>query len=112
KFLLGKPLYSKTCAGCHNENGKGLTPIAPPLAGSEWVTGSAERLILIALHGMKGPVTVGGKLYQQPDVQSFMPGLKDNSEIDDEELAAILTYIRNAWGNKADEVQSNYVNEV
>lgn len=112
KFLLGKPLYNKTCAGCHNENGEGLTPIAPPLAGSEWVTGPQERLVLIALHGLKGPVTVGGKVYKEPDVQSVMPGLQDNAAMGDDELAAILTYIRNAWGNKAEEVESSSVNEI
>jgi glucose/arabinose dehydrogenase/mono/diheme cytochrome c family protein len=101
QFLEGATLYSMNCAGCHHENGKGIIPIAPPLAGSDWVTGSEDRLILLVLHGLQGPVTVNGKLYKEPDVQPLMPGFKDNPELTDERLAALLTYIRNSWTNKA-----------
>lgn len=112
QFVLGKTLYEQTCAGCHQENGEGLIPIAPPLADSEWVVGPQERLILIALHGLKGPVTVRGKIYKEPEVQPVMPGLKDNPEFTDERLAAILTYVRNAWGNEAAAVDPGKVKEI
>lgn len=112
QFVVGKSLYQQTCAGCHQENGEGLVPIAPPLAGSEWVVGSQERLILIALHGLKGPVTVRGKVYKEPEVQPVMPGLKDNPEFTDEKLAAVLTYVRNAWSNEADAVDPAKVKEI
>lgn len=112
QFVIGKSLYAHTCAGCHQENGQGLTPIAPPLAGSEWVQGPEERLIRIVLHGLKGPVTVNGKVYKEPEVQPVMPGLKDNPEFTDEKLAAILTYVRNAWTNEADAVQPDKVLEI
>lgn len=112
QYIMGKLLFEKTCAACHNENGEGLVPIAPPLAGSEWVTGPEERLILIALHGLQGPVTVNGKLYKEPEVQAVMPGLKDNQEFTDEKLAALLTYIRNAWINEANAVEASTVSNI
>ncbi len=112
RFILGKSIYEKTCAGCHQENGEGLIPIAPPLAGSNWVLGPEERLIRIVLHGLKGPVTVAGKVYKEPEVQPVMPGLKDNPMFDNEKLAAVLTYIRNTWVNDADVVDSNQVKEI
>lgn len=112
QFVAGRSLFEKTCAGCHQENGQGLVPIAPPLAGSEWVTGSEMRLIQVVLHGLKGPVTVRGKIYQEPEVQPIMPGLKDNPEFTDEKLAAVLTYIRNAWNNEADAVEASTVKKV
>ena len=112
QYILGKPLYEKTCAGCHHENGEGLVPIAPPLAGSDWVTGPEDRLIQIALHGLKGPVTVNGKVYKEPEIQPVMPGLKDNPAFTDKNLAALLTYIRNAWNNEADAVDAETVNTV
>jgi len=112
QYIMGKQLYEKTCTGCHNENGEGLVPVAPPLAGSEWVTGPEERLILIALHGLQGPITVNGKLYKEPEVQAVMPGLKDNGEFTDEKLAALLTYIRNAWINEANAVEASTVSSI
>nr|WKN36185.1 c-type cytochrome [Tunicatimonas sp. TK19036] len=112
QFVVGKSLYEKTCAGCHQDNGEGMTPIAPPLAGSEWVTGPQDRLIRVVLHGLMGPVTVNGKVYQEPEVQPVMPGLKDNPEFTDDKLAAVLTYVRNVWGNEADSVEPSTVKEI
>jgi mono/diheme cytochrome c family protein len=82
------------------------------LASSEWVTGPEARLIKIVLHGLKGPVTVNGKVYQEPEVQPLMPGLKHNPEFTDEKLAAVLTYIRNAWTNEADPVEPATIKEI
>ncbi len=112
QFAIGKSLFTNTCAGCHQENGKGLTPIAPPLAGSEWAQGPPERLIRIVLHGLKGPVSVSGKVYKEPNVQPLMPGLKDNPEFTDENLAAVLTYVRNAWINEADAIAPEQVTKI
>lgn len=112
QYVLGKSLYQTTCASCHHENGEGLVPIAPPLVGSEWVEGSEERLVLVVLHGLEGPITVNNKVYQAPEVQPIMPGLKDNPEFTDEKIAALLTYIRNAWANEAPAVHANSVNAI
>jgi len=112
QFVLGKSLYAHTCSGCHQENGQGLTPIAPPLDGSEWVTGPEDRLILVALHGLQGPVTVKGKVYKEPEIQPIMPGLKSNPEFDDQKLAAVLSYVRNAWTNDAEPIDAGTVKEL
>jgi mono/diheme cytochrome c family protein len=70
--------------------------VAPPLAGSEWVLKkSDETLIRIALHGITGPIKVKGKEYKRLPV---MPG--HAPLMDDKKIAAVLTYIRNTWGNK------------
>ena len=88
----GQKVYAQVCLGCHTEAGTGNPGVYPPLDGSEWVNTVPERLINILLHGMIGPVSVAGEEYN-----GLMPGwaqaLKDN------EIAAVATYIRSAWGN-------------
>ena len=83
--------------------------LAPPLVDSEWVLGSDKRLIALVLDGMIGPVTVNGKTYTVPEVAPIMPGLRINPEMDDEKIAAILTYVRNTWGNGAAPVSQKAV---
>ncbi len=109
QFALGQAEYAKLCIACHQANGQGLKPLAPPLVDSEWVTGPERRLIALTMEGMMGPITVNGTLYQAPDIQPVMPGIRSNPEIDDEKLAAILTYVRNAWGNRAPPVSAKSV---
>ncbi len=87
----GAKVYSK-CAGCHGAGGAGGSGI-PPLAGSEWVTGSTEQLSQIIYHGLTGPITVAGTSYN-----GVMPA--QGLGLGKKELAAVMTYIRNAWGNK------------
>jgi mono/diheme cytochrome c family protein len=98
RFTLGRQHYLTTCAGCHGTDGTGMARFAPPLAGSDWVLGDEKRLALIVLHGMEGPVQVGGKKYDAPEILPVMPA---HSTMDDAAITAILTYIRNAWGNDA-----------
>ena len=93
----GLKLYQKNCASCHGHGGEGLPNLAPPLYGSEYVESGPEKLILIALHGLQGPVHVNGKLYE---MNAVMPGLKDNPDLNDQEIAAILTYVRNSFGRE------------
>jgi mono/diheme cytochrome c family protein len=61
--VIGKRLYAANCAQCHQANGLGQAGVYPPLAGADWVTGSKHRLISILHHGLAGPVTVKGNLY-------------------------------------------------
>jgi mono/diheme cytochrome c family protein len=98
QFALGRQHYLTTCAGCHGTDGAGLNRFAPPLIGSEWVLGDEKRLALIVLHGMEGAVEVNGKVYDAPDILPVMPA---HSTMDDGTITAILTYIRNEWGNEA-----------
>lgn len=80
--------------------------MGPPLAGSEWVTGDEVRLSLILLHGIEGPIEVAGKKYDSPEILPVMPS---HSTMDDGDIAAILTYIRNEWGNQAPPVTGRTV---
>jgi mono/diheme cytochrome c family protein/glucose/arabinose dehydrogenase len=97
-FSLGRQHYLTTCAGCHGTDGAGMNRFAPPLVGSDWVLGEEKRLALIVLHGMEGPVEVAGKIYDTPEILPVMPA---HSTLDDASITAILTYIRNEWGNNA-----------
>ena len=105
RYPQGVALFQNTCQPCHGEDGRGVSPIAPPLAGSQWVKGNKQRLMSLVLYGLTGAVDVAGHIYEAPEVSGEMPGIAHNSAIDDAELAQLLSYIRNAWGNAAgDEV--------
>ncbi len=88
----GATLYVH-CMGCHQADGRGLRRFYPPLAGSERVLGSAEPLVAILLHGMEGPLDIDGVRYDQQ-----MPAAPFTS---DEDIAAVASYLRTAWGNDA-----------
>ena len=92
---LGRVGYSYyACIGCHQPNGMGTPGVNPPLAGSEWVNSEGpNRLARIVLHGLIGPISVSGQPYNNQ-----MPPL-GSAITDDKELAAILTFIRQEWGN-------------
>ena len=99
---LGAQKYL-TCVGCHGQKGEGVPSLGPPLAGSEWVTGPIENLIRIQLRGLTGPITVAGVEYKP--VAPMAPLAYQT----DEEIAAVLTYVRNNWGNKASLVKPEEV---
>jgi len=86
------------CAACHGKEGEG-TAAAPPLAGSEWVMGPAENLIRIQLRGLRGPITVKGREY---DISGGMAPMAYQS---DEQIAAVLSYVRQSFGNNAPAVE-------
>lgn len=109
-FVKGEEIYHREgfCVTCHQADGKGLSASQfPPLAGVEWVTGSEVRLIKIALNGMMGPVSIQGKTY--PGQVPMMPF---KGMLNDEEIAAVLTFVRNAFGNKASAIAPDKVKEV
>ncbi|MEQ8882037.1 MAG: cytochrome c, partial [Cyclobacteriaceae bacterium] len=106
QYAYGRKQYLNICAGCHGNDGKGLNRFGPPLRNSEWVLGSEKRLALLLIHGMQGPVIVAGKEYDAPDILPEMPSF---SVFDDGKIAAIMTYIRNEWGHKADPVSGRTV---
>ena len=103
--LSGEKLYMLQCASCHQGNGKGLPGIYPPLAGSEWVTGDPQRLVLTVLHGLKGPITVKGQTYE-----GVMPA--QGRRLKPEDITAILNFIRTSWGNQADSIALETVQEL
>ena len=81
------------CGACHGQGGEG-TAAAPPLAGSEWVNGPVENLIRIQLRGLHGPITVKGTVYS-----NFPTGMLQMAYQSDEQIAAVLTYVRKSFGN-------------
>ena len=98
------------CATCHMTNGQGNGVVYPTLVGSPWVTGSEERLIKIALHGMWGKLTVRGKTYDPERGVPPMTAFRDL--LSDKELAAVLTFVRNTWGNEASVISHKTVAKV
>lgn len=108
-FRKGAEVYGREghCGTCHQPDGEGLpAAMFPPLSRSEWVQGSEERLIRIALHGLMGPIEVKGVKYPgQVPMTAF-------KHLPDEEIAAVLTYVRNTFGNHAPMVTPAKVKEV
>ena len=98
RYFGGKSIYLSYCSACHGKEGEGLASIAPPLAGSELLVSDEETPIKILLDGLTGPVTVNGVSYS---FSNAMPGLRNNIETNNGDIAAVLTYVRNAFGNKA-----------
>jgi len=108
-MVLGARFYSTVCSACHQPNGAGIPIAFPPLAGSDWVLGNEQRIIRVVLHGLQGPIVVNG----QPFVgvmQAHGPG--STIRLNAERVAAVLTYIRNSWGNEAPPVTQENVQEV
>jgi len=107
----GKEVYMKAAAGggmcftCHQPNGEGLAGQFPPLAGSDWVLGDKERLIKISMYGLMGEIDVNGVKYNNVMAP---PGIPPGSLTDDQ-IANVLTYIRNDWGNSASAVSADEV---
>ncbi len=109
-FNRGQEIYAKEgyCMTCHQADGRGLTASGfPPLAGSIWATGNEERLIKLTLKGLLGPIEVNGKKYEGQVPMTPFGGL-----LKDDDVAAVLTYIRNSFGNKASVISSETVKKV
>ena len=101
--VIGKKLFTANCVACHQSSGLGQAGQFPPLAGSEWVIGDApNRLIGILLHGLQGPVQVKGATYN--GAMAAWEGV-----FKDEQIAAILTYVRTDWGNNAPPISKEAV---
>lgn len=105
RYERGREIYGRDgyCGTCHGADGQGLPEAGfPPLAGSEWVFGDDERLITVVLKGLQGPIEVRGRTY--PGVVPMTPfeGL-----LTDEEVADVLTYVRNAFGNASGSASGN-----
>lgn len=108
-FKEGHEVYSREghCITCHQSDGKGLpAAMFPPLAGTKWINGSEDRLIKLTLHGLLGPIEVKGEKYPgQVPMTAFQ-------QLSNEEIAAVLTYVRNTFSNKAPTVTPAKVAEV
>ena len=109
-FIRGKDIYAREgfCTTCHQPDGTGLSASGfPPLARTPWVEGDEERLIKIVLKGLQGPMEVLNTKYSGQVPMTPFEGM-----LNDEEVAAVLTYVRNSFGNKAPAVTPDKVKEV
>lgn len=87
---LGVKTYQQYCLACHQADGSGVPGMYPPLKATEWVDGDTERLIRVVLYGLAGPIEVDGEQYDQVMAASEF--------LSDEEVAAVLTYVRSEFG--------------
>src|SRR5690349_17727865 len=106
--VKGAEVYNRpTCVACHQPNGQGTPGQFPSLVGSEWVLEeNPARLIRIILNGLQGPVTVKG----QPFPPNVMVPWKDT--LNDDQIAAVASYVRKSWGNDASIVKKEQVAEI
>ncbi len=91
----GKKVYN-SCTGCHQASGMGTPGLFPPLKGSEWVNGGTERLGMIVLSGVTGPIEVAGSTYNNPGMTPW------GKLLSDKKLAQVLTYVRRNFGEISD----------
>lgn len=95
----GAATFAANCATCHGPDGGGLSGVFPPLKGSSVVTGDAQVLAKIVLHGLQGPISVGGTQYS-----GFMPAFE--STLSDAQIAAALSYVRSLPSNGGGDVEA------
>lgn len=103
RMKAGAIVYKTNCAACHQENGQGIANAFPPIAKSDYLMADKKRAIKIVKHGLEGAITVNGQTYN-----SVMPGLG----LSDDDVAAVVTFIRNSFGNKGDDVTPAEVKSV
>ncbi len=103
KIALGKNIYTKTCFACHQANGEGIANAFPPLAKSDYLNADVKRAIDIVLNGKTGEITVNGKKYNS---------VMTKQTLTDDEIADVLTYVYNSWGNNKTNVKVSTVQEV
>ena len=101
QVAAGKVLFMGTCSVCHQPEGQGIPSVFPPLAGSDFLNTDPKRAIGVVLNGLSGKVTVNGAEYN-----SVMPPM---SQLNDDEVANILTFVLNSWGNKGTQVSASEV---
>lgn len=107
QFSAGWDIYHEdgSCITCHQKTGKGLNASGfPPLKGSEWVNGDPAVLAKILLKGLIGPITVAGKEYP-----GQVPMTPYEDLLNDRQIADVMTYVRNAFGNRASVVSEEFV---
>ncbi len=100
KIRIGKEIYGTTCFACHQSDGQGIAGAFPPLAKSDYLNSDSKRALKTILHGLSGEVTVNGKKFN-----SIMPA----QNLSDDEIANVMTYIYNSWGNNKTEVTNEMV---
>lgn len=105
KEVKGDVVFVGVCQACHQASGLGLPGQYPPLMGSEWLVKDAQTPIRIVLRGLQGEITVKGATFNNKMPQFF-------DKLSNEEIAAVLTYVRSSWGNSAPAVTAAEVDSV
>ncbi|HVW95572.1 MAG TPA: cytochrome c [Mucilaginibacter sp.] len=100
----GKIVYGKVCIACHMADGNGVPNMNPPLVKTSYVLGDKKKLIGIVLHGFNEDVEING--------QTFSNSMTPHAELSDQQIADVLTYVRNNFGNKASRVTPAEVKKV
>jgi mono/diheme cytochrome c family protein len=101
ELMAGKQVYDKFCVQCHMNNGKGAPGMNPPLSGVDLVTGDKAAVIKIILNGLSEPMVINGETYN-----NAMPS---HAFLNDQQIADVLTYVRNTFGNKAEPIMPEEV---
>lgn len=105
----GQTVYMQVCFACHQPTGQGLPNMFPPLAGSDWVTAKRPgRMIRMVLHGFTGPFRLNGAAFKSP--APLMPA--QGAALNDQQIADVLTFVRNSFGNAASAVTPEEVKAV
>ena len=99
-FDRGAKVYRNQCAQCHQADGNGVLGVYPPLVASDWVTGHPQVVSRILINGLNGPILVKGSSYNG-NMPAFGPS---GLALSDRDIAGVITYIRQEWGNSATEV--------
>jgi mono/diheme cytochrome c family protein len=89
----GKLVYGVNCLSCHQADGGGVGNLNPPLYNTDWITGNKSKLVQMVLKGSRGQVEIDGETFH-----NTMPA---QAHLTDQQIADVLTYIRNSFGNKA-----------
>jgi mono/diheme cytochrome c family protein len=100
----GKKLYTQYCVTCHQADGKGVPAMNPPLINTTYVLGDKIKLIQIVLNGFNEDVQINGQTYSN--------NMTPHAFMKDQEIADVLTYVRNSFGNKASLVSATLVRNV
>ena len=104
QMSAGEAVFNSNCSVCHQPSGAGLPNVFPPLAKSDFLMADIPRAIGIVLYGKSGPVTVNGNGFD-----SVMPPM---GQLSDEQLANVLTYVTNSWGNSGASIAAAQVREL
>lgn len=100
----GELVYKSVCLTCHQADGGGVPRMNPPLIKTKWVLGDKTKLITLMLKGMNEPIEIEDEEYHNP-----MP---PHTELNDQQIADVLTFVRNSFGNKASAVTPTEVKSV
>ncbi len=101
ELTAGQKVYTQYCQACHMQNGKGVPGLNPPLVNTEWVAGDKERLIKVVLNGLSETLVIDGETYQN--------AMASHAFLSDQQIADVLTYVRNSFGNDASAVVKDEV---